>query len=148
MRSLVLGLVAGVCLVSPALAATVQPVQGQVSINRGEGFQPLAGKTQARAGDLVMVHPGGKAKLLYPGGCIIPVTPGKVVQVGAKSPCKAQYALGGKSLKDDDDDDFLTQMIPFGIGTAVVFTAFCISTDCFGDDDGRRRPPRDRPASP
>ena len=147
MRSLVLGLVAGVCLVSPALAATVQPVQGQVSINRGEGFQPLAGKTQARPGDLVMASPGGEAKILYADGCMVNVKPVKVVSVGAKSPCKAQY-YAGLIDREPDEDDFLTQMIPFGIGAAAVFTAFCISTDCFGDDDRRRRPAKDRPASP
>ena len=140
--------VAGVFLGSPALAATVQPVQGQVSINRGEGFQGLAGKTQARAGDLVMVSPGGSAKVLYSDGCTVNVKPVKVVSVGAKSPCKAQYYAGLDIDREPEEDDFLTQMIPFAIGTAVVFAAFCISSDCFGDDDGRRRPARDRPASP
>ena len=80
----------GLLLTVPALAATVDSLQGQVSINRGDGFRRVTGPTQANIGDSVMVSPNGRARVVYPDGCAVNVDPGVVVTIAAQSPCKAQ----------------------------------------------------------
>jgi hypothetical protein len=84
-----IALIAGVAFSLPALAATVESGKGQVLINRGGGFQPVAGGAQAGAGDAVMVSPNGSAQIVYSDGCSIPVVPGNVITVTAESPCKS-----------------------------------------------------------
>ncbi len=71
-----------------ALAATVEPVQGKVSINRGGGYKPLSGPSQATAGVLVMVAPGGRARVVYDDQCSVAVKPGHVVAIAPEPPCK------------------------------------------------------------
>lgn len=68
-------------------AATIEPVQGDLSINRGQGFQKANGLIDARVGDTVMVGPNGSATVTYPDGCKATVQPGAVTTVGALSPC-------------------------------------------------------------
>ena len=68
-------------------AATVAPVQGKVSINRGSGYEPISGPTQATPGDSVMVSPGGSARVVYDDQCSHPVKPGRVVPIAPEPPC-------------------------------------------------------------
>lgn len=89
MRSLGLALAAIVCLGLPSQAATVQSVQGKVSINRGGGFQPVAASAQAGPGDVVTASPGGSAQVVYGDGCKVTVNPGAVVMIQELSPCVA-----------------------------------------------------------
>ena len=92
---IVIGLVA-VLFGIPTLAATVQPVAtvepvaGKVSLNRGQGFKEVTGRAQANAGDQVMVNPGGRAKIVYLEGCMVDVRPGAVV--GIAGSCKVAMA--------------------------------------------------------
>jgi hypothetical protein len=72
----------------PSMAATVTAVEGQVSINRGNGFQQVTGAAQAEVGDLVMVGPNGTAQIVYSDDCSVPVLPGKVMTITAEAPCK------------------------------------------------------------
>lgn len=138
MRQLVVPtLLVGLCIGPSALAATLEAVKGQVAINRGEGFRRVEGTIQAGAGDLVMASQGGSANLIYPDGCFIKVKPGSVIRVGVNSPCKATYALDGQ-----ENSGFVSQLGPFAIGGAAVFTAFAFSA--FADDEGGGN----RPASP
>src|SRR5512132_4369308 len=80
----------------PTLAATVQPVAtvepvaGKVSLNRGQGFKEVTGRAQVNAGDQVMVNPGGRAKIAYFEGCMVDVRPGAVV--GIAGSCKVAMA--------------------------------------------------------
>ena len=112
------------CLASPASAATLDQIDGLISINRGEGFLSIAETTQARTGDLISAGPSGTARLTYDDGCVVRIRPNTVVRVRSPSPCKAGYLL---------NDPFLSQLGPFALGGAAVFAAFCISA-C--DDDG------------
>jgi hypothetical protein len=73
-----------------ALATTVQVVQPQVSVNRGEGYAPVTGTSAVVAGHLVMAAPKGSAKIVYDDGCVVEVQPGAVVAVYETSPCQAQ----------------------------------------------------------
>ena len=70
------------------LAATVQPVEGDVLINRGSGYEPVSGPTQAKVGDSVMASPGGSARVVYDDQCSVAVKPGRVVAIAPEPPCK------------------------------------------------------------
>jgi hypothetical protein len=72
---------------SPCWAATVEPGQGDLSINRGEGFKPINSRVDANVGDLVMVGPGGTATIVYDDSCKVNVQPGVVARIAPLSPC-------------------------------------------------------------
>jgi hypothetical protein len=68
--------------------ATLEPVQGELWINHGKGFEKVvASKIEAKVGDSVMVDPGGIAKVTYPDGCQANVKPGAVMTIAPLSPC-------------------------------------------------------------
>ena len=75
------------CFGTPSFAATVSVVQGQVLVNRGQGYEQVVGTTSANPGDTIVVNPGGSAQVVYPDGCTVPVVPGSVVSVASQSPC-------------------------------------------------------------
>ena len=79
------------------LGATIEPLQGNLLINRGHGFQQVNGRIEADVGDLVMVSPDGSASLSYPDGCKVSVRPGAVTTIAPSSPCasasRAQHPL-------------------------------------------------------
>lgn len=91
-RTLIAGLLGVAMAISPALAATVTPGLGQVFVNRGQGFQPLAGPSEANPGDQLMVSPGGTATVLFGDGCSMNLQPGGVMTVSSVSPCASPYA--------------------------------------------------------
>lgn len=62
-------------------AAVVEPVQGNVRINPGEGFRTIAGPTGAPAGTMVMVGRQSAAVIVYANGCRFRVEPGMTVRV-------------------------------------------------------------------
>jgi len=68
-------------------AATLQPGQGDLTINQGQGFQPVNNRIDANVGDSVMVGPGGSATVVYDDGCKVTVEPGTVATIGPLSPC-------------------------------------------------------------
>lgn len=70
-----------------AWGATLQPGQGSLVINQGEGFQPVNGRIDANVGDSVMVAPGGTATVTYADGCTVDVQPGAVTTIAPISPC-------------------------------------------------------------
>ena len=81
-------------------AATLEPGQGTLSINQGQGFQQVNGRIDANVGDSVMVAPGGSATVVYGDGCTVNVQPDSVTTIAPISPCAAgSYAQdGGGSL--------------------------------------------------
>jgi len=90
---------------SAASAATVETVEGQLSLNQGDGYRPIAAVAAANSGDLVMASPGGSGKIVYADGCVVEVRPGTVVPVRSQSPCKGghphrlrNYLLGGAAV--------------------------------------------------
>jgi len=88
-RSLIGGMCALALFSSGALAqtATVQPVVGDLSLNRGRGFERVARPVQVNEGDSLMVGRGGSAILVYADGCQVNIQPGSVVNVAPFSPC-------------------------------------------------------------
>ena len=91
-----------------AQAATIEPVQGNLSVNQGQGFQRVNTRVDANVGDSVMVGPGGSANVVYSDGCTVNVQPGSVVSISALSPC----ASG--SLAQDSDGGLSTGAIAGG----------------------------------
>ena len=74
---------------SPSWATMVQPGFGNLTINQGQGFKPVAAAVNANVGDSVMVGPGGSATIVYDDGCKVDVRPGAVLTVAPLSPCAA-----------------------------------------------------------
>jgi hypothetical protein len=99
-------------LASAAGAATIEPVQGNLSLNQGQGFQPVNSRVNANVGDTVMVGPGGAAAVTYPDGCKVQVQPGTVTSIAPLSPC----ASG--SLADDNNNLYLLGAAAVGFGLA------------------------------
>ena len=86
----------GLLLSTPLLATDVEVIEGKVSINRGDGYQPLVERTSASPGDLVMASPNGSGKITYSDGCVVEVKPGAVVPVNESSPCTTPTRSGFK----------------------------------------------------
>jgi hypothetical protein len=74
-------------LSSSAWAASLQPGQGSLTLNQGQGFQPVNSRIDANVGDTVMVGPEGSATVVYDDGCTVNVQPGSVTTVAPISPC-------------------------------------------------------------
>jgi hypothetical protein len=108
-------------------AATVQPLQGQVSINQGQGFHQIAGAAELKAGDSVIVSPGGTATVSYADGCNVGLQPGAVMIIAALSPC----ASGSNAQEQDsnwqdhkDDKPWLVGGILLGVGGFLAYEIF------------------------
>jgi hypothetical protein len=70
-----------------ATGASLEPVQGDLWINHGKGFEKVISRIDVKVGDSVMVNPGGIAKVTYPDGCQANVKPGAVMTIAPLSPC-------------------------------------------------------------
>ena len=131
----------------PAVAATVESVNGKVLINRGDGFQPVTNGARANVGDRLMAGPGGSAKLLYSDRCRVSIVPGRVVSVGKQPPCTAQSLVG----EDYRQGFFNNPVPPFAISAAIGWGIFCATIYCRDHEGGGRRVRREdfeEPASP
>jgi hypothetical protein len=91
--------ITGTAIGGATFAATVTATQGQVMINRGQGYQLLVGSTEADPGATVIVNPGGSAQVVYPDGCAVTVEPFTVHAINAKSPCEDKSATASESTK-------------------------------------------------
>ena len=78
---------------TPAHAATVRTIDGNVQINRGSGYERVRGTSQAKAGDTVMASPDGAAVIVYADGCAVSVRAGSVVSIASQSSCKRSTAV-------------------------------------------------------
>jgi hypothetical protein len=74
-------------MASQSWAATIEPGQGDLTINQGQGFKRVNGRANANVGDSVMVGPTGSATIVYDDGCKVAVRPGAVVTIAPLSPC-------------------------------------------------------------
>jgi hypothetical protein len=105
--------------VSASWAATIEPVQGSLSLNQGQGFQPINGRVNANVGDTVVVGPGGAAAVTYSDGCKVSVQPGAVTTIAPLSPC----ASG--SMADDNNNSnglyFLGVAAGFGLAGFGIY---------------------------
>ena len=104
--------------VSASWAATIEPVQGNLQLNRGQGFQPVNSRVDANVGDTVVVGPGSAAAVTYSDGCKVSVQPGAVTTIAPLSPC----ASG--SMADDNNQNglyFLGVAAGFGLAGFGIY---------------------------
>jgi hypothetical protein len=99
-------------------AADIQSVQGDLSVNQGQGFQAVNGRLDADVGDSVMVGPNGSATVSYPDGCQVTVQPGAVTTVAPLSPCAAGSFAQGYTY--NPQDTVVTSYIVGGIIAASI----------------------------
>jgi len=76
-------------------AVTLSNIEGAVSVNHGDGFQPAAIGTTLSSGDRVRAGAGGSANIVYENGCSTRIGPNQVAVVLAAPP-----SCAGASLKD------------------------------------------------
>ena len=70
-------------------AATISSIQGEVLVNSGSGFKPLADVPgDLKAGSQVMIRPGGAAMITYASNCSVRV-PSGVWAVQSSATCSA-----------------------------------------------------------
>lgn len=97
-RSYVGALCLATLLSTSSWAASIEPGQGSLTINQGQGFQPVNNRIDANVGDFVMVAPGGSATVVYDDGCTVNVQPGAVTTIAPLSPCASgSYAQDNTS---------------------------------------------------
>jgi hypothetical protein len=135
--------VSGVSFTLPSLAATVESIEGTVSINRGEGYHQITAPTQIKAGEFVMAGPGGSAEVVYYDGCSVKVQPGAVVTIAREPPCAAgsMMRLGAGSLKDTPSDFIVEERPDFGrkklLVAGLVVGGIIAAVLLLRDDDDR-----------
>ncbi len=88
-------------LSSSTWAATLQPGSGQLSVNQGQGFQPVNSRIDANVGDSVMVGPGGSATLVYDDGCKLMFSPARLRRL-----LRYRLALRAPMRKSNNDSDW------------------------------------------
>jgi hypothetical protein len=101
-----------------SFAATIEPVQGNLSVNQGQGFQPITSRVDVNVGDTLMVGPGGSATVTYDDGCTVKVQPGAVTTIAPLSPCAS-----GSNAQNGPDDYWLPlgfSLLVVGIGTVIA----------------------------
>jgi hypothetical protein len=88
-----------------ALAATVNPIKGQVLLNRGDGYKLVSASTDAAPGAQVIVNPHSAGQVVFADGCAVKLEPGAVFTIATQSPCEAsgQHVETGGSLKSVKD---------------------------------------------
>jgi hypothetical protein len=75
---------------STSQAATLHSIEGDVMINRGDGYEFARAEVDLDPGHHVIVSPTGSAQILYPDGCDVSVLPGTVVPIRKQSPCSLE----------------------------------------------------------
>ncbi len=70
------------------ILATLSNVNGEVLVNRGQGFRPAAPGMALRPGDRILVTARGRARLSYTGGCGVSLGAGSMATVTKLAPCK------------------------------------------------------------
>ena len=117
-----------------AQAATLDGVQGEVMVNRGNGYELATNGMELQPGDVVVVNPGGAAQLTYGSGCAVPLQVGAVVPVSTTAPC-SPLTTGATETPAP------LNAMTFTIGAVVVGGGIAALVALNGND-------KDRPASP
>ena len=110
-------------LSSSTWAATVEPGQGNLAINQGQGFQPVNNRIDANVGDSVMVGPNGAATVVYGDGCTVNVQPGAVTTIAPLSPCAS-----GSYAQDNNGPDWGAIALGAGALTLAGVGFWAVST--------------------
>lgn len=107
-------------LSSSAWAASVEPGQGPLTVNQGQGFRPVDNRVDANVGDSIMVGPGGSATVVYDDGCTVDVQPGTVTTVAPLSPCASgSYAQGNNN--DNTGAEVGAAIVVGGVAGTLIY---------------------------
>jgi hypothetical protein len=138
-----LGICGAILFMTTCSAATVESVRGQLSVNKGLGFEPVNGRVVVKMGDSVMVSPDGAAIVTYPDGCKVDVQPGAVTTIVQLSPCAS-----GSNAQDQSKNYMLPTV--FGGTVLGVFgvVGYEISKSTSTTGSGSATAPATTPASP
>src|SRR6478752_9073583 len=137
----VVGFSIGTVVCLPAMAAaTVQVVQGQVSVNQGQGFKQVVAASAVSTGDRVMAAPGSRGRLVYADGCAVDVYPGAVVTVPEK--CYQPMTAGLEAAPVAAAAPI--PWVPILGAAAVIGVGACAVSGCFDDEDHGRGKPKPR----
>lgn len=86
---IMVGAVALVSMMPSVYAAKIVPIQGEILVNSGAGYQRIVGAVELKPGDAAIALSNGQASLVYDDGCAVDVVPGMVAWVEPTSPCAA-----------------------------------------------------------
>jgi hypothetical protein len=102
-------------------AATLTPTTGEVMLNTGAGYKPVAGAVEVKAGDSILVNPGGGAQLAYGDCATYEISPGDVVYVAEQEtiPCVAGGG-GGMGVGALGANGLLVGGLAVAVGVGVV----------------------------
>jgi hypothetical protein len=122
MKHVAIAAVALFCYVGAASAATLTPLQGQVLLNRGGGYQPISGTVEVKAGDSILVNPDGLAQLAYDDCATYEIKPGDVVYVSEKEavPCAGGVVDGAAGLGGLGANGLVVGGLAVAVGVGVV----------------------------
>ena len=123
-----LALWAGPC----AFAASVTAEQGQVLLNTGQGYRLVQGSTKVNPGDMVVVNPGGMARITYDDGCVTEVRPPAVTAISAQSPCQLKQQNQGSPQEEPQGGTGGLTTTHVVLGTAAIVGAGVAALLYFG----------------
>lgn len=86
----VLGFVVAASISAAVRAAMLEPIQGDIRINRGAGYIPVNSPVELKSGDRVLVGSDGSATLVYSDCCSVEGGSESLLTVGTHSPCGAK----------------------------------------------------------
>ena len=134
-------------------AARLVEVEGNVLVNKGEGFWEVSGATAVSAGDRVVVRGKGAAKIDYGNGCVKTISANQTTVVASKPICDAMPVVAQKppiptkfagSLRAAAGAPALTGGLPEDdaalIGGAVAVVAGTIGLASRDHDGSKYRP--------
>jgi hypothetical protein len=123
-----LALWAGPC----AFATSVTAEQGQVLLNTGQGYRLVQGSTNVNPGDMIVVNPGGMARITYDDGCVTDVRPPAVTAISAQSPCELKQQKQSSPQDDSQGDHGGITTTHVVLGTAAIVGAGVAALLYFG----------------
>ena len=129
LTSLALGFCIGSLICLPAMAATVEIVQGQVSVNQGQGYKQITAASAVSAGDQVMAAPGGRGRIVYADGCAVDVYPGAVLTVPQK--CYQPMTAGLEAVPVAAAP---FPWVPVVGAAAIPAVGICAASGCFEEN--------------
>lgn len=124
-----------------ATAAELVKLEGKVSVNRGDGFEPAKQGMVLKAGDQVLVGKDSAASLVYAEpGCVYEAPAASVTTVSDVGPCipGQTTALGQSAFVTPTATDGETDLTPFYVmgGAAVIASAGFIINEASKNDGG------------
>ncbi len=122
--------VLAVSLAAAAQAASVASIEGQGSVNRGDGFRPVNVGAELQAGDRVLASQGSSVTISFSPSCEITVRAGESYRIPADPGCEAAAYNGQGEFTQG-------QLLGIGlVGAGAAIGIGAIIANASGDNDG------------